>query len=110
MFNDQNIYVQQATLLLKYNSDAGTDNRQTKILISIVIVFIVCQSLTIVADIYEAVSCNHLQMDGKFCLSNDHIENIIDIAHFALSFNSSVNFLFYVVYDPNFRMSLIKVT
>ena len=94
---------------MKYNCDIGTDNRQTKILISIVVVFIVCQSLTIVADIYEAVSCSHLYMNGKICISNDYIENIIDIAHFALSLNSSINFLFYVAYDPNFRNSFIKV-
>ena len=95
--------------LITRNFNIGTDNRQTKILISIVVVFILCQSLTIVADIYEAVSCSQLYMDEKICLSNDHIENIIDIAHFALSFNSSINFLFYVVYDPNFRKSFVKV-
>ena len=87
----------------------GTDNRQTKILISIVVVFILCQSMTIVADIYEAVSCSHLYMNGKICISNDYIENIIDVAHFALSLNSSINFLFYVAYDPNFRNSFLKV-
>ena len=72
-------------------------------------VFVICQSFTIVADVYEALHC--VSQDEKYsaCYSNDHIENIIDIAHFMLSINSSINFLLYVIHDKIFRDALIKV-
>ena len=91
-----------------FYSYTGNDHREAKILMSIVVVFVVCQSFTIVADTYEAVSCIHQNIN--ICRSNDHIENIIDIAHFMLSFNSSINFLLYVIHDKIFRDAFLKVT
>ena len=91
------------------NSLSGDDHREAKILISIVVVFVVCQSFTIVADIYEAVICIQQNVKQSMCTSNDHIENIIDIAHFMLSINSSINFLLYAAQDKIFRDALIKV-
>ena len=87
----------------------GNDHREAKILLSIVMVFVICQSFTIVADVYEALHC--VSQDEKYsaCYSNDHIENIIDIAHFMLSINSSINFLLYVIHDKIFRDAFIKV-
>ena len=87
----------------------GDDYRAAKILISIVVVFVVCQSFTIVADIYEAVICIQQNVEQSMCISNDHIENIIDISHFMLSINSSVNFLLYAAQDDMFRNALFKV-
>ena len=86
----------------------GDDYREARILMSIVVVFVVCQSFTIVADCYEALSC--INQNADVCLSNDHIENIIDISHFMLSINSSVNFLLYVIHAKVFRDAFIKVT
>ena len=86
----------------------GNDHREAKILMSIVVVFVVCQSFPIVADTYEALSC--INQNANVCLSNDHIENIIDISHFMLSINSSVNFLLYVIHAQIFRDAFIKVT
>ena len=87
----------------------GDDYKAAKILISIVFVFVVCQSFTIVADIYEAVICIQQNVEQSMCISNDHIENIIDISHFMLSINSSVNFLLYAAQDEMFRNALLKV-
>ena len=72
-------------------------------------VFVICQSFTIVADVYEALHCVSHYKKYSACYSNDHIENIIDIAHFVLSINSSINFLLYVIHDKIFRDALIKV-
>ena len=85
-------------------------HREAKILISIVVVFVVCQSFTIVADIYEAVICIQQNVKRSMCLSNDHIENIIDISHFLLSINSSINFALYVIHEKTFKEAIIKVT
>ena len=87
----------------------GNDNRESKILTSIVLVFIICQSFTIVADVYEGVVCSQENLKHSICISNDHIENIIDISHFMISANSSVNFLLYAYHDNIFRNALSKV-
>ena len=73
-------------------------------------VFVVCQSFTIVADIYEVVTCSYEEIKSSLCSSTDHIENIIDIAHFMLSFNASVNFLLYAIHDQMFRDAFVKVS
>ena len=73
-------------------------------------VFVVCQSFTIVADIYEVVTCSYEEIKSSLCSSTDHIENIIDIAHFMLSFNASVNFLLYAIHDKMFRDAFVKVS
>ena len=93
-----------------WNTFTGNDQRKTNILLPIVVVFVVCQSFTIVADVYEAVSCTEQNKTQSLCLSNTHIENIIDIAHFMLSFNSSINFLLYVIHDRTFRETFVKVS
>ena len=71
--------------------------------------FVVCQCFTIVADIYEVVTCSYQDMTRSLCVSTDHIENIIDIGHFMLSFNSSINFLLYAIHDKMFRDAFLKV-
>ena len=58
----------------------GDDHRDTKILISVVLVFVICQILTIVADIYEGVICSQHNAKYSMCLSTDHIENLIHLA------------------------------
>ena len=87
----------------------GNDNREAKILTSVVLVFVTCQSFTIVADVYEGVICSQQNLKHSMCISNDHIENIIDISHFMISVNSSINFLLYAYNDSIFRKALAKV-
>ena len=83
--------------------------REAKILISIVVVFIFCQSFTIVADAYEAFTCTYEKMRLSMCDSNETIENIIDFSHFLLTVNSSINFALYVIHEKTFKEALIKV-
>ena len=77
-----------------------------------VLVFIFCQCFTIVADIYE-LTCTLFppptDRNSTFCKSNVHIENFIDIAHFMIAVNSSVNFIFYMLNIKEFRESFVKV-
>ena len=87
----------------------GNDNREAKILTSVVLVFVTCQSFTIVADVYEGIICSQQNLKHSMCISNDHIENIIDISHFMISVNSSINFLLYAYHDSIFRKALAKV-
>ena len=74
------------------------------------LVFIFCQSFSIVAEVYEFV-CIITDANGgaTFCESNIHIENFIDVSHFMLAVNASVNFIFYMAHIPQFRETFIKV-
>ena len=65
--------------------------QQLRILKGMVAVFVFCQCFTIVADVYELI-CT-IGMSGPErtrCPYNIHIENLINIAHFMLSINSSM--------------------
>ena len=84
--------------------------KEARILISIVVVFIFCQSFTIVADAYEAFTCSYEKMRKSMCPSNPTIENIIDFSHFLLTINSSINFALYVIHDKTFKEAIVKVT
>ena len=88
----------------------GRASQQTRILLGLVLVFIFCQSFSIVAEIYEFV-CIITDANGgaTFCESNMHIENFIDVSHFMLAVNASVNFIFYMANIPQFREAFIKV-
>ena len=81
-------------------------SRQTRILMGVVLVFIFCQSFTLVADLYEFNCCfGH----SEICQSNLHIERFIDVAHLVLAINSTTNFVFYMVHIKGFRNSFLKV-
>jgi len=92
------------------NSNQGKAGQQTRILWGMVLVFIFCQSFTIVADIYE-LFCTIFPSAGAttFCQSNIHIENFIDVAHFMIAVNSSVNFIFYMVNIKEFREAFLQL-
>ena len=84
--------------------------QQLRILKGMVAVFVFCQCFTIVADVYELI-CT-IGMSGPErtrCPYNIHIENLINIAHFMLSINSSFNFIFYMININGFKTSFIKV-
>ena len=87
---------------------AGTV-REARILISIVVVFIFCQSFKIVADAYEAFTCSYENMRRSNCGTNQIIESIIDLSHFLLALNSSINFVLYVIHEETFRKTVLKV-
>jgi len=93
---------------IQLNFFSGT-LKEARILISIVVVFIFCQSFTIVADAYEAFTCSSEAMSHSMCPSNPTIENIIDVSHFLLTINSSINFLLYVMHEKTFKEAIIKV-
>ena len=83
--------------------------KEARILISIVAIFIFCQSFTIVADAYEAFTCSFENMSQSRCPSNPTIENIIDVSHFLVTINSSINFLLYVLHEKTFKEAIVKV-
>ena len=101
-------YIKMMIIHYYYGNFTGT-LREARILISIVAVFIFCQSFTIVADAYEAFTCPYEKMRRSMCPSNPTIENIIDFSHFALTINSSINFALYVIHEKTFKEAIVKV-
>ena len=84
--------------------------QQLRILKGMVAVFVFCQCFTIVADVYELICTIGMSGPNRTrCPSNIHIENLINVAHFMLSINSSINFIFYMVNINGFQKSFVKV-
>ena len=72
----------------------------------VVLVFIVCQSFKIIPDLYEVIFCSQ---GGEECMSTAWIEGIIDLSHFMLTVNSSVNFFIYIIHRGQFRESIVSL-
>ena len=70
------------------------------VLVSISVLFILCQSVKIVPDLYEVIYCrigdSGLTKEG-LCVNNYTIDSIIDISHLFLAINSSVNVIIYTI-------------
>ena len=87
------------------------------VLLSIVIIFICCNTPRTIIDIWEfyhledIVKCNDLfmneEMDHQF-LPEKWIECLTHISHFTAILNSSINFLIYCVVGHNFRKELLS--
>jgi hypothetical protein len=77
----------------------------------VVVVFIFCQSFTIVPDLYEVLVCPTNDDGGpsEQCMSSPFIEAIIDLSHLMLAVNSSVNFFIYILHGGQFRQSVVEL-
>lgn len=76
-----------------------------------VAVFVICQCFTIGADVYELICIlGGFTEEQTLCDSNIHVENVINVAHFMLAVNSSVNFIFYLMNIDEFRRNFLKVS
>lgn len=77
------------------------------VLICIVVMFIVCQSVKIIPDMYEAAVCEH---DGKTpCKSTALVEFLISLSHLLLAVNSASNFIIYMARGDKFRTVFTKL-
>lgn len=65
------------------------------VLVSISVLFILCQSVKIIPDLYEVVTCRLVKIG--FCGHNQVIDSLIDISHLLLAINSSVNVIIYTL-------------
>ena len=78
------------------------------VLIAIVVMFIVCQSVKIIPDMYEAVMCDWSVKPRK-CKSTAFIEFLISVSHLLLAVNSASNFFIYMLRGDKFRQIFIQV-
>ena len=81
------------------------------ILKGMVTIFVLCQCFTIGADAYELICTLGASMrDETICTSNIHIDNVINVSHFMLAVNSSVNFIFYMMNIEGFKKEFLNVS
>eukprot|EP00095_Tigriopus_kingsejongensis_P004773 maker-scaffold77_size404793-snap-gene-1.9 protein:Tk04773 transcript:maker-scaffold77_size404793-snap-gene-1.9-mRNA-1 annotation:"GJ13605" len=71
-----------------------------RVLIGISLLFIVCQSLKIIPDLYELFWCDAASGD---CQVSDFVQLIVTLSHLLVCVNSSANFLFYFFHGAKFR-------
>ena len=83
--------------------------QETRILLTMAVVFVFCQFFPIVGDFHELIcTVAGYSVDGVRAY-NVHIENCIHFGHFMLMVNSSVNFVFYMMNIVKFRQGFVKV-
>lgn len=103
------------------NSDSELDPEMTSrqkreanlgvVLISISILFIICQSVKIIPDLYEVAWCSnrHNILHNKGCPASTKqvLNNLADFSHLLLAINSSANFIIYTWRGEKERKSLL---
>jgi len=89
------------------NSKANKDIKQTFMLFSIVILFVICHSLRIIMNIAEFLKFQKGE-DGTKCKGQIRLwEQIcMPLSEFLLLFNSSANFFVYMLFDKAFQKIL----
>ena len=75
------------------------------ILILMSILFVICQSLKIVPDMYEIIVCNSAEHENtsQACEFPDVIQKLTELSHLLVCINSSANFLIYYCAGGKFR-------
>ena len=84
------------------------DKNMAVVLICIVVMFILCQSLKIIPDIFEAFFCDHAN-DTSACQSPFSLEILISVSHLMLAVNSASNFLIYMLRGDKFRQFFFQI-
>lgn len=69
------------------------------LLVAISILFILCQSFKIIPDLYEIMFCS----DIEDCSSTAFIAFCVNLSHLLVCFNSSANFVIYLLGGEKFR-------
>ena len=89
------------------SSKANMDIKQTFMLFSIVILFVICHSLRIIMNVAEFLKFQKSE-DGTNCKSQIRLwEHIcMPLSEFLLLFNSSANFIVYMLFDKAFQKIL----
>lgn len=74
-------------------------------LVTISVLFIVCQSLKIITDVYELLFCEKIETQaGRFvCKSTPFFDVVISLANLSSCVNSAANFLVYMLRGKKFR-------
>ena len=74
-------------------------------LVAISLVFVVCQSIKLIPDIYEIIVCDHFSHSSQelSCHAPVFIDALMSLANLFCCINSAANFLFYMLRGKKFR-------
>ena len=80
-------------------------------LVAISFMFVFCQSIKLVADVYELSVCDHFKIAEKGydqnCHNPEEIDILISLGNLFCCVNSAANFLVYIIKGKNFREAFI---
>lgn len=83
------------------------EKEMTITLVAISLIFVICQSIKLVPDIYELAVCDHFKLHKNgydpTCQNTFTIDVFIRLGKLFSCINSAVNFLIYIVVSKKFR-------
>ena len=82
---------------------ANKDRQLGATLIGVSLLFLCCQSLKLIPDIYEGFICG-----ADYCASNSVINTLITLSNLLMCINSAANFLMYMVRGSKFRRAFLR--
>ena len=88
--------------------NVGDEKSLSLILITMSCLFVFCQSIKIIPDMYELFECRANNLFGHFCnMGGPVINGIVRTSHLLVCFNSSANFLIYYFFGTKFRRAFV---
>ncbi|XP_040565534.1 FMRFamide receptor [Lepeophtheirus salmonis] len=90
----------------KTSHKTAKPSRICHVLLWISIVFIICQSVKIIPDLYEVLYCQNNEVD---CEQNKTMDAIISLSHLLLTINSSTNFIIYIMKGQSFKKEFLSI-
>ena len=117
-FKDQNSKIksetngEQQTILSSRPNVRNDERRKFEIdmaitLVAISFMFVFCQSIKLVADVFEHRVCDHFKIAekgyDKNCHNPEKIDTLISMGNLFCCINSAANFLVYIIKGKNFR-------
>ena len=93
-----------------FSGTNSNNSTQSRILFSIIVMFVFCQFFTIIPDIYELKCALSTPNDKQQCqYTYKYTYHLIEVSHLMLAVNSSINFIFYTIHIKLFRQNYTKV-
>ena len=80
-------------------------------LIAISLLFIICQSVKLIPDVYEMIHCDHFELADKdrVCIVPRFIDFCVSVSNLFCCINSAGNFMLYMLRGKKFRDAFIKM-
>lgn len=108
--NRFSLHISQLRLLLFFQTISDEQLRDLEkqrhehklgiLLVGISVLFILCQSFKIIPDLYEIMFCSDAR---ETCLTTPFIAFCVSLSHLLVCFNSSANFVIYLLGGEKFR-------
>ena len=78
-------------------------------LVGVSVLFLACQSLKLIPDVYEGFFCGEKEEEGSgYCPSNQFMDIIVTVSNLLMCINSAANFIMYMVRGSKFRRAFIR--